>query len=72
MVEGRTALLVGERHILELTLEAPEDATFDLEVLTEASERNNKTVPLKRLSFVTQPDRDGQATARVRATVRPA
>jgi hypothetical protein len=72
MVEGRTALLIGERHILELTLEAPADAAFDLEVLAEASELNSKAVPLKRLSFVTHPDQDGQATARVRAVFRPA
>jgi len=69
-VSGRTALLVGERHTVELTIEAPADANFRLEVLKEESEANKKPIPLKRLSFRGKPA-DREVTLRVRARVLP-
>lgn len=71
MVSGNTALLVGENHVLELTIEAPRGPTFELEVLKEESEANRKEVPLKRLAFVIEPA-DREMVARVRARVLPA
>jgi len=69
IVSGRTALLIGEQHVLQLTIEAPAEAVFRLEVLAEASTENHKPIPLKRLSFLVGPGRE--MVARVRATVLP-
>jgi hypothetical protein len=69
-VDGARAVMQGEKNRLELTIEAPENAAFDLEVLEEASEANNKEVPLKRLTFMIDPS-DEEMTARVRARVLP-
>ena len=49
-VSGSTARIVGERHELALSIEAPADAEFRLAVLEEESRANAKPVPLKRLS----------------------
>jgi hypothetical protein len=51
MVQGKDAYIVGSRHVIKLSIEAPEGATFELAVLERESEENNKPVPLKRLSF---------------------
>jgi len=69
LVCGRTALLVGNEGVLELTIEAPAEATFQLEVLEKASEENRKPVPLKRLSFTVVPA--ASTVARVRARLLP-
>lgn len=69
LVCGRTALLVGSEHVLELTIEAPAEATFRLEVLEKESEENRKPVPLKRLSFTAPPA--ASVVARVRARLLP-
>jgi hypothetical protein len=61
----------GEKNRLELTIEAPTGAAFALEVLKEASEANNKEVPLKRLTFMIDPS-DGEMKARGRARLLPA
>ena len=61
-------LLIGRRHVLELLVESPAGAHFDLEVLREASAANNKPVPLKRLSVVANPG-DKDLKIRVRARV---
>ena len=50
-VDGRRAVLHGERHDVRLTIEAPAGATFALERLEEASLANAKPGTLKRLSF---------------------
>jgi hypothetical protein len=68
MVSGPTALITGDSHILQLTVESPAGAHFALEVLREASAANNKPVPLKRLSVVIDPERD-DLEIRVRARV---
>ena len=70
MVSGRTALIVGDRHILQMTIESPEDATWDLAVLEEESTENHKSIPLKRLSFVVAPS-EKTVTTRARATILP-
>jgi len=70
MVSGATALLVGEKHVLQLTIEEPADAVFGLEVLKEESEANRKPVPLKRVSFTIEPS-EAKAVACVRAKVLP-
>jgi hypothetical protein len=69
-VSGHTALLIGRRHVLELTIEEPREVDFALEVMVEASTANNKAVPLKRLTFIIDPA-DGEMRARVRARVLP-
>ncbi len=69
VVAGSTAQIIGERHILDLQIEAPAGATFALEVLEEASRANAKPVPLKRLSFSTSGPETAQV-ARVRMRVR--
>ena len=46
-VSGSTARIVGERHELELAIEAPAGAEFRLAVLEEESRANAKSVPLK-------------------------
>jgi hypothetical protein len=51
IVSGRTALIVGKNHVLELTIQEPAEAVFALEVLEKKSKANNKTEILKRLSF---------------------
>jgi hypothetical protein len=51
-VDGATALVHGQRHILKLTIEQPHDARFQLEALEEQSRANGKIAILKRLSFV--------------------
>jgi hypothetical protein len=69
VVSGSTAQIIGERHLLDLEIEAPAGATFALEVLEEASRANAKPVPLKRLTYtVSAPDTE--LVARVRARVR--
>jgi hypothetical protein len=70
LVAGGTALILGAKHVLELTIQKPQGAAFVLEVLDQESRANNKPVPLKRLSF------EGQAlesplTARLRIRVLP-
>jgi hypothetical protein len=70
VVAGSTAQIIGERHILDLQIEAPAGATFSLEVLEEASRANAKPVPLKRLTYtVSGPGMElvGRIRARVRA-----
>jgi hypothetical protein len=49
-VSGSTAHIVGERHELALSIDAPAGAEFRLAVLEEESRVNAKSVPLKRLS----------------------
>ena len=70
MISGDTALVIGEKHVVELTIQAPEGAAFELEVLKEASARNLKPVPLKRLSFAVAPE-TGDTVVRVHARVLP-
>ncbi len=69
-VSGHTALLIGRRHVLELTIEEPVDTNFDLEVMVEASAANNKETPLKRLTLTIGPA-ESEVRARVRARVLP-
>jgi len=66
-VSGSTARIVGERHELALTIEAPAGAEFRLAALEEESQANAKPVPLKRLSVdvVAQ----GETVVRVRGRV---
>jgi hypothetical protein len=66
---GRTARIFGEKHILELTIEQPEEAVFELHVLEEESLANHKPIPLKRLSFAVDPSQN--VVARVRARALP-
>jgi hypothetical protein len=66
---GSAARIVGERHILDLQIEEPADATFVLEVLEEASRANAKPVPLKRLTY-TVSSLDTELVGRVRIQVR--
>ena len=54
-VSGSVATLTGEKHVLELVIEEPADASFVLEVLSQESEANAKDVPLKRLTFSVPP-----------------
>jgi hypothetical protein len=49
-VEGNTALIHGDKHDLELTIEAPEGAAFSLASLEEASVENAKDGVLRRIS----------------------
>jgi hypothetical protein len=70
LVSDQTALIVGERHILELTIQEPAEAVFVLELLEEESKANHKTEVLKRLSFECQAA-EGPLTARVRIRVLP-
>lgn len=70
MVAGRTAYIVGERHILQLTIEKPSEAAFACKVLKEESDANHKSVPLKRLSFAVAPS-GKEMSARVRMKVLP-
>jgi hypothetical protein len=69
-VDGDRAVITGEKNDLVLTIEAPEDAIFKLEVLEEESKANNKERILKRLSFTGQPA-DKDLTMRLRARVMP-
>jgi hypothetical protein len=66
---GSAARIVGERHILDLQIEEPADATFALEVLEEASRANARPVPLKRLTY-TVSSLDTELVGRVRIQVR--
>lgn len=69
-VSGKTAMVVGEKHILQLEIEAPAEATFALDVLEKESEANAKPVPLKRITF--QVGATGrEMVARLRAKVLP-
>jgi len=69
-VSGRTARIVGREREVELTIEAPVDATWSLEVLTKDSEANAKPIPLKRLTFNISPPSD-RIVAQVRARTLP-
>jgi predicted dehydrogenase len=66
---GATALLHGARHDLQLVIEAPEGASFELEELREQSEANAKNDVLKRLRFVLPAATEAQA--RVRMEILP-
>ena len=68
-VPGSTAQIRGERHILDLQIEAPAGATFALEVLEEASRANAKPVPLKRLTYIASGP-GTELVGRVRVRVR--
>lgn len=70
LVSGQTALIVGEKHVLELTIQEPKEAAFDLQVLEKESLANHKTDILKRLSFGCQ-SAESPLTARVRIRVLP-
>jgi len=70
MVSGRTALIVGDRHVLQMVIEQPADVIWTLTEFKEESEANHKPIPLKRLSFSVTAQ-EGQAAIRVRATVLP-
>jgi hypothetical protein len=70
LISGRTALIVGKKHVLELTIQEPVQAVFALEVLEKESKANNKTEILKRLSFDC-PAGTSPLTARVRIRVLP-
>jgi Heparinase II/III-like protein len=49
--EGANATLIGEKHQLRLTIEAPVGMSFQVEVLEEQSKANAMLGVLKRLSF---------------------
>jgi hypothetical protein len=68
-VSGSTARVVGERHELVLTLEAPPGAVFRLAVLEEESQANAKEEPLKRLTVDTVAH--GETVIRIRGRVTP-
>jgi hypothetical protein len=68
-VSGSTARIVGERHELALTVEAPADAGFHLAVLEKESQANAKTVPLKRLSV--EAVAKGETVVRIRGQITP-
>ncbi|HZG65629.1 MAG TPA: hypothetical protein VEZ12_02740, partial [Herpetosiphonaceae bacterium] len=57
------------RHDLQLVIEAPEGASFELEELREQSEANAKNDVLKRLRFVLPAATEAQA--RVRMEILP-
>jgi hypothetical protein len=61
---GKTALIKGKNHDLQLVIEAPRDAEFRLERLEEESRANRKPISLNRFSFLL-PSR-GETRARVR------
>jgi hypothetical protein len=69
-LDGRTARIEGERHALEIAIEAPAAATWSLEVLEEASRANDKERPLRRLTFSFEAG-PGEAVARVRGRIVP-
>jgi hypothetical protein len=54
-VEGATAVIHGTTCDMLLTIETPGGASFDLEVLSEASEANRKPGVLKRLTVDLDP-----------------
>ena len=68
-VEGNTALIRVQRHVLRLTIEEPAGGAFKLERLEEACQANVKEGILTRLSFVLPVD--VEALARVRMELTP-
>jgi hypothetical protein len=50
-VDGANALIRGQRHVLQLTIEEPANASFEVEQLEAASKENSKEGILKRLTF---------------------
>jgi hypothetical protein len=70
LVSGGTALIVGENHILQLTIEEPVGAAFALASLEKESAENQKPQPLKRISFAVPPA-GVTSRARVRAVILP-
>ena len=54
-VEGATARILGERHVLELEITSPRAAEFGLSVLSAESEANAKPAALKRLTIAAPP-----------------
>lgn len=63
-VQGKTAIIRGQKHSLRLTIETPAGAAFAVEHLEKESKENHKPAVLKRLSF------DVPAAASVTARVR--
>ncbi len=70
LVSGRTALILGEKHVLQLTIEEPSGASFALQVLDEESNANEKATSLRRLS-IDLPAQSSGVLVRVRARVLP-
>ena len=68
LVAGPNAYIIGGEHVVQLTIEAPGDASFSLAVLKKESDENNKPVPLKRLSFAI-PATGARTMARVRIKI---
>jgi hypothetical protein len=69
-VAGRTARIAGEKYALDLTIQEPGEAVFELEVLGDESRENQKPFTLRRLSFVVNSPAS-QVTTRVHAKVIP-
>ena len=66
-IDGSTARIPGERHDVELTIEEPAEATWEVEVFEQESEANGKKGVLKRLTFLAS--QETSVETRVRATV---
>jgi hypothetical protein len=49
-VKGATAIIQGQNHHLQLTIESPEGLHFEVESLTEQSRANAKPGVLKRIT----------------------
>lgn len=66
-LDGATARIHGQRHTLELTIEQPCDATFQLELLTDASRANAKPGVLRRITVTLPPSLNATVQIRMRA-----
>lgn len=51
-IEGASARVYGERHSLQLQIEEPSNASFGLELMSEASMANGRAQVLKRITVV--------------------
>ena len=51
-IDGSTAMIPGEGHDLELTIEEPSGASWQVQAFEEESEANGKKGVLRRLTFL--------------------
>lgn len=68
-VSGPVAILHGEKHDLQLTIEEPPGVVFTLATFEEECRANEREGILKRLSFTLEPEKGMQTDVRVRASV---
>lgn len=69
-IQGAVATIKGQHSQIQMTIETPAHANWELEYLEEACRQNHKTTVLKRLHFPLSAQMSGKQTNKMAAIVR--